>query len=544
MTLLAVVELGRGSMPVDVPVLHADDEGVLRGRAVFETLRVYGGTPFRQPEHLARLAASAARVDLPEPDPAAFAAAAADAIAASGERDLVLRFLWTAGREGAASPAGFALASSLPPGLEELHARGLRVAVIEWAPGALAGAKSTSYAANIGAQAEAQRRGADDALLVDPSGTVLEAPTANVWWREGERLLTPTLEQPILAGITRAVLVELAPSAGYEVEEGVFPARAARRGRRGLLQLVGARGDGGDGDRRSAGRFRRARPGLAGPPAGAAGRRGLPSGAMSDEKVRLGGMALPNGVLVHGPTAWACAIRREDGEIEVASARKRLFASRVTNPVLRGPARIAEAFALLPQVKRKLPAARLPMQSPRVLASMVGAAVAVKAIRDSRHIRPVAQELLSGLLSLAPAALALRSSELAAYHGAEHISIGTYEHGPGATKEHERCGGHLVGPLVLTSAAGNVLAGLAPERARNSARAAAQLGALAASTEIFGWMTRNPGHPVAQALSRPGHELQHRLSTAEPSAEQLEVAEAALAACLALELDDGVTAGS
>ena len=56
-----------------------------------------------------------------------------------------------------------------------------------------------------------------------------------------------------------------------------------------------------------------------------------------------------------------------------------------------------------------------------------------------------------------------------------------------------------------------------------------------ASTEIFGWMTRHPDHLVAQALSRPGHELQHRLSTAEPSPEQLEVAEAALAACLELE---------
>jgi uncharacterized protein YqhQ len=48
-------------------------------------------------------------------------------------------------------------------------------------------------------------------------------------------------------------------------------------------------------------------------------------------------------------------------------------------------------------------------------------------------------------------------------------------------------------------------------------------------------MTRNPGHVVARSLSKPGHELQHRLSTAEPSAEQLEVAEAALAACLELE---------
>jgi uncharacterized protein YqhQ len=265
---------------------------------------------------------------------------------------------------------------------------------------------------------------------------------------------------------------------------------------------------------------------------------------MSDEKIRLGGMALPNGVLVHGPTAWACAVRGDDGTIEVASARKRLLASRVTSPLLRGPARLAEALLLLPQVKRKLPSARLPMQSPGVIASMVGAAVAVKAIRDSQRLRPAAQELISGLISLAPAALALRGSDLAAYHGAEHISIGTYEHGPGATKEHERCGGHLVGPLVLTSAAGNVLAGLAPERARNSARAAAQIGALAASTEIFGWMTRHPGHPVAQALAMPGHELQHRLSTAEPSPEQLEVAEAALAACLALELDDGAADGS
>jgi uncharacterized protein YqhQ len=256
---------------------------------------------------------------------------------------------------------------------------------------------------------------------------------------------------------------------------------------------------------------------------------------MSDDKIRLGGMAMPNGVLVHGPSSWACAIRHADGRLEVASARKRFRATRVTNPFLRGPARLAEAMALLPQVKRKLPAAQLPMQSPRVLASMFGAAVAVKGIRDSSRLRPAAQELISGLLSLAPAMFAMRGSELAAYHGAEHISIGRYEHGEGATKEHERCGGHLVGPLVATSAVGNVLAGLAPERTRNGARAFAQLGALAASTEIFGWMTRNPDHLVAQALSKPGHELQHRFSTAEPSEEQLEVAEAALRACLELE---------
>jgi uncharacterized protein YqhQ len=255
---------------------------------------------------------------------------------------------------------------------------------------------------------------------------------------------------------------------------------------------------------------------------------------MPKDKIRLGGMALPNGVLVHGPHSWACAIRTEDGQIEVAAARKLFQASRVRNPLLRGPARLAEALALLPQVKMKLPAARLPMQSPRVLVSMLGAAVFVRGLRES-GLRPLARELLSGLASLAPAVLALGSGELAAYHGAEHIAIGSYEHGKRATREHERCGGHLVGPLVATSAVGNTLAALAPQRVRRQAQAVAQVGAIAAATELFGWMTRNPSHPLAQALAKPGHELQHRFSTAEPSAAQLEVAEAALAACLELE---------
>src|SRR5438874_5278678 len=140
--------------------------------------------------------------------------------------------------------------------------------------------------------------------------------------------------------------------------------------------------------------------------------------SVSEEKIRLGGMALPNGVLVHGPNSWACAIRREDGRVEVASALKRFRAARVTSPFLRGPARLAEAMAVLPQVKRALPAAKLPMQSPRVLASMLTAAFAVRGIRESQRLRPAAQELLSGLLSLAPAVLALRGTELAAYHGA------------------------------------------------------------------------------------------------------------------------------
>jgi branched-subunit amino acid aminotransferase/4-amino-4-deoxychorismate lyase len=74
----------------------------------------------------------------------------------------------------------------------------------------------------MAAQDEAVRGGADDGLLVAPDNTVLEAPTSNVWFREGKRLLTPSLDLPILAGVTRAALLELAPGLGYEVDEGVF----------------------------------------------------------------------------------------------------------------------------------------------------------------------------------------------------------------------------------------------------------------------------------------------------------------------------------
>jgi hypothetical protein len=192
-------------------------------------------------------------------------------------------------------------------------------------------------------------------------------------------------------------------------------------------------------------------------------------------------------------------------------------------------------MAVIPEVHRALPEAKLPFQRPAVLATMLTSAVVVRLVRGSGRIGPAAQELVSGLLSVAPAALALRGSELAAYHGAEHISIGSYEHGEDRAKEHERCGSHLIGPILATTALGNTLAARAPEHLRGPARLVAQFGALAASTEIFGWMVRNPENRLARALARPGHELQHRLATAEPTRAQVEVAEAALAACLALE---------
>jgi uncharacterized protein YqhQ len=253
------------------------------------------------------------------------------------------------------------------------------------------------------------------------------------------------------------------------------------------------------------------------------------------ETIRLGGMALQNGVLVHGPTAWGCAVRDGEGELHVASGRKPRFGPTVTAPILRGPLRLAEAFALLPLVRRALPQARFPFERPVVLGGIAASSVLVRTARRSRRLSTGGRELVAGAAALIPAGLALRGPNLAAYHGAEHVSIGTYENGEPAPKEHPRCGSQLIGPLVAASIAANVAAGKAPAPARGVARLLGTTIAVGASVELFGWMLRNPENPLARALARPGFELQRRFSTAEPSAAQVEVADAARDACLALE---------
>ena len=258
---------------------------------------------------------------------------------------------------------------------------------------------------------------------------------------------------------------------------------------------------------------------------------------MDETQVRLGGMALQNGVLVHGPTSWGCAVRDEHGELHVASGRKPHLApvARQRLPLLRGPIILAEAFALLPMVRRAIPQARFPFERPSVLAAILGTAVVARALRRSR-LSPGTREMAAAGVAFLPAALALRGPDLAAYHGAEHISIGTYENGgEPAPKEHPRCGSQLIAPMVATSLAVNVAASKAPAGTRGLARLVGTAGAIGGSVEVFSWVARNPSHPVARALARPGFELQRHLSTAEPSGDQLEVANAARDACLALE---------
>ena len=254
------------------------------------------------------------------------------------------------------------------------------------------------------------------------------------------------------------------------------------------------------------------------------------------DTVRLGGMAMENGVLVHGPTSWGAAVREPDGTLHIASGRKPRFAEKVSTPILRGPLRLAEAFAVVPVVYRALPQARLPFARPSVLGAIGVTMLGGKLLRRSTTISRGTREVAAGALALLPAALALREPGLAEYHGAEHVSIGTYERGgERAPKEHPRCGSQLIGPLLASSLAANVAASAAPAPARGLARLVGTTAAIGASVELFAWMTRHPRHPLARALARPGFELQRRFSTAEPSPAQLAVADAARDACLALE---------
>ena len=228
MTLLSVAVGDRGVVDPSEPVLRADDEALLRGRAAFETIRVYGGKPFKLAQHLDRLAGSAERIGLPAVNRLELEELAQQALDAAAAPDAILRLYWTP------TPVSIALVSALAGHYDDQRARGQKLISLRGVradePWLLPGVKSTSYAVNMAAEAEAKRQGADDALFVDAEGTVLEGPTTNVWWRLERTLYTPSLDLGILAGVTRATVVELAGERGYGVEEGHF----------GLTELLAA----------------------------------------------------------------------------------------------------------------------------------------------------------------------------------------------------------------------------------------------------------------------------------------------------------------
>lgn len=253
------------------------------------------------------------------------------------------------------------------------------------------------------------------------------------------------------------------------------------------------------------------------------------------DKLRLGGMARGNGLLVHGPTHWAAAVRRRDGTIAAASGRKPRFRHVDRVPGLRGVARLGEAMVVIPLVRRALPDARLPFENATV-AVTAGVTAAAAAVVRRRGRGSAAAEAGAVALGLMPSLVALRTGELAAYHGAEHKAIGEYEHdGAEQPKEHDRCGSHLMAPLMVSNLAGAALLRRVVDRPGPLAGSAVAVASLGVAVEVFGWTERHADTATARMLKVPGHELQRILGTREPTDAQLEVGRAALAEVLRAE---------
>lgn len=193
--------------PTAAATVPMKDDGLYRGDGAFEVIRLYDGNPFALTDHLDRLARSATAIEL-EFDRAALELEIEALLAAAGPVDGQLRLIVTRG--------GRRIAATEP--IPD-HAETLTLATVTYQPSViLNGVKSLSYAANMEASRLAKARGADEAVLVQPDGTVLEPPTSAIFWVSPEGgLRTPALDNGVLESITRDRLVK-----ALHVEEGVF----------------------------------------------------------------------------------------------------------------------------------------------------------------------------------------------------------------------------------------------------------------------------------------------------------------------------------
>ncbi len=194
--------------PTDQATVPLRDDGLYRGDGAFEVLRLYAGRPFALDEHLERLQRSSAAIELSF-DRAALEAEIEALLAEFGEPDALLRLIVTRG--------GRRIATTEP--LPD-HGESIRLALVTYSPSViLNGVKSISYAANMQATRLAQGQGAEEAVLVKPDGTVLEAPTSALFWVSPQGgLRTTALDAGVLDSVTRRRVM-----AALDVEEGHWP---------------------------------------------------------------------------------------------------------------------------------------------------------------------------------------------------------------------------------------------------------------------------------------------------------------------------------
>jgi len=185
--------------PAEEARVPVTDEGLTRGDGAFEVMRLYGGRPYALTEHYARLARTCAGIRL-ENDFEALEAEVDALLDAAGPVEGLIRIVLTRGGRRILT------IEPLPR-----HPPVARVMTVRYAPNrVLDGLKTLSYAGNMLARRLAQEQGYDEALFVTPHGRVLEGPTWSFFWVRDGVLLTPPLEDRILASITRAKVIEAA----------------------------------------------------------------------------------------------------------------------------------------------------------------------------------------------------------------------------------------------------------------------------------------------------------------------------------------------
>ncbi len=201
-------------VPADEAVVSVFDHGLTVGDGVFETLKAVDGRAFAVRRHLDRLRHSAAGLGLVVPLDDDALRVAVDAVLASHRLPLArVRITVTGGRaplgsdRGTAPPTVVVAAAPLAAA-----APSAAVCTVPWPRnerGALAGIKTTSYAENVVALAYASERDCTEALLANTQGFLCEGTGSNVFVGVGGRLLTPPLSSGCLAGVTRALVLEI-----------------------------------------------------------------------------------------------------------------------------------------------------------------------------------------------------------------------------------------------------------------------------------------------------------------------------------------------
>lgn len=230
MTVGVLAILGVGLVDPDTPVLHADDPGLTRGDGCFEGCRVVTtadrvSTVDQIDAHLARMSRSAAALDIAFDEPGWRGLIAAATAAWPQPGEAAMKLVLTRGSPSAETPTGMLTIGPLPSDYPRQRRDGLRVITLTRgtasdafanAPWLLGGVKTLSYAVNMAAQREANRRGADDVLFLSADGRVLESTVSSVVWSTGRTLhTTPLGPSGILGGTVQEVLFARAPAAGW-----------------------------------------------------------------------------------------------------------------------------------------------------------------------------------------------------------------------------------------------------------------------------------------------------------------------------------------